>query len=312
MTGAEETAVGSGAPAGPRWPTKSEHARWRRAELFAYPGIGLAVARANAGKPRGIVEETLRYSGDIDQRIVLVRPADAGGVRGLAVFVHGGSWKSGSPERYRFVGRWFAKRGYVTGVVGYRHVPEHVFPAQLADVLCAWALLREIAPRFGAPAEGAIIAGQSAGAHLAALAVYGASARVAAGIPDEATRAVALVSGPLDLGVLCPRKKFCPLIGELMGGDAGWNVADPALQVGAGDTWPLLVVHGAKDPLVNVAGSVSFADKVRDQGAPVTLDVVPAGHHVDLVRTFVDGDPASRPLEDFVAGSATPRPATVA
>jgi len=311
VTGAEETAADSGAPAPPRWPTRSEHARWRRAELFAYAGVGLAVARANVGKPIGIVEETLRYGGDIDQRIVLVRPADAAGVRGLAVFVHGGSWKSGSPERYRFAGRWFAKRGYAAGVVGYRHVPEHVFPAQLADILCAWALLRELAPRFGASADGAIIAGQSAGAHLAALAVYGAAAR-AAGIPDEATCAVALVSGPLDLGVLCPRKEFCPLIGELMGGDAGWDVADPVLQVGAGDTWPLLVIHGAKDPLVNVAGSASFADKARQQGAPVTLDVVPEGHHVDLVRVFVDGDSASRTLEGFVAGPASGRavPAT--
>jgi len=87
----------------------------------------------------------------------------------LIVFFHGGGFVCGDIDTHDSICSWLAKssRGRVLSV-GYRLAPETPFPGQLHDVraACAWAF--QNAQRFGAEPNRIAVAGDSAGAYLAA------------------------------------------------------------------------------------------------------------------------------------------------
>ncbi|HYD86623.1 MAG TPA: alpha/beta hydrolase [Vitreimonas sp.] len=87
----------------------------------------------------------------------------------LIVFFHGGGFVCGDIDTHDSVCSWLAKcsHGRVLSV-GYRLAPETPFPGQLHDAraACAWAF--QNAHLFGAESNRIALAGDSAGAYLAA------------------------------------------------------------------------------------------------------------------------------------------------
>lgn len=87
----------------------------------------------------------------------------------LIVYFHGGGFVCCDIDTHDSICSWLAKsaQGRVLSV-GYRLAPEAPFPAQLEDTraACAWAF--ENAHRFGAASDKIALAGDSAGAYLAA------------------------------------------------------------------------------------------------------------------------------------------------
>lgn len=87
----------------------------------------------------------------------------------LIVYFHGGGFVCCDIDTHDSLCSWIAasSQGRVLSV-GYRLAPEAPFPAQLDDAraACAWAL--ENAARFGAGPQRIAVAGDSAGAYLAA------------------------------------------------------------------------------------------------------------------------------------------------
>ncbi|MBC7768752.1 MAG: alpha/beta hydrolase [Phycisphaerales bacterium] len=87
----------------------------------------------------------------------------------LIVFFHGGGFVCGDIDTHDSICSWLAKcsRGRVLSV-GYRLAPETPFPGQLQDARAACAWTFQNAHRFGAEANRIALAGDSAGAYLAA------------------------------------------------------------------------------------------------------------------------------------------------
>ena len=64
------------------------------------------------------------------------------------LYVHGGSWISGSPAGYRaFLSRVSQAAGAVVLAVDYRLAPEHPFPDGLDDCLDAYQWMRRNGPK---------------------------------------------------------------------------------------------------------------------------------------------------------------------
>ena len=87
----------------------------------------------------------------------------------LLVYFHGGGFVCCDIDTHDSICSWLAKSSHSRVLsVGYRLAPETPFPGQLEDVRagCAWAF--QNAPRLGAAPEKLILAGDSAGAYLAA------------------------------------------------------------------------------------------------------------------------------------------------
>lgn len=87
----------------------------------------------------------------------------------LLVYIHGGGFVCCDIDTHDSICSWLAKssQGRVLAI-SYRLAPETRFPGQVEDVraACTWAL--ENAQRLGATPEKIVVAGDSAGAYLAA------------------------------------------------------------------------------------------------------------------------------------------------
>jgi epsilon-lactone hydrolase len=84
------------------------------------------------------------------------------------LYIHGGSWISGSPAGYRaFLSRVSQATGAVVLAVDYRLAPEHPFPAGLEDCTQAYQWMRENGPDGKRSILSAYLMGDSAGGNLA-------------------------------------------------------------------------------------------------------------------------------------------------
>lgn len=175
------------------------------------------------------------------QRLDLLRPA-ACDAAPLLVWIHGGGWRTGRDGAVPEQILGMVSLGYAVAAVGYRYSQDAAFPAQLQDVRAAIRHLRHGAAAYGLNASAIVVAGFSAGAHLAALlAVTHASSfssrldlNASAHLPREAAeassaiRAAVAFSAPTDLVAF--RRDFeqqrrcggtcCDAVSALLGGCA--------------------------------------------------------------------------------------------
>ncbi|GAP15788.1 esterase/lipase [Longilinea arvoryzae] len=86
------------------------------------------------------------------------------------IYIHGGGWSIADKRQFRHFCQAIAAGGYVVFNVNYRLAPDYSHPAQLADVLSAMAWVKSHARRYAANPAEVFLGGDSAGAHLAALA----------------------------------------------------------------------------------------------------------------------------------------------
>ncbi|HWL06436.1 MAG TPA: alpha/beta hydrolase [Xanthobacteraceae bacterium] len=130
---------------------------------------------------------------------------DAGSGFPIIIAIHGGGWKAGSAGQYRHWGNWLASRGVGILAINYRLVNEtdNRFPAQLEDVCAAVKYVRAQAHAWGAAPDRIALMGDSAGAHLAALAALGGRRILGPRYPDSADldriRAVIGIYGVYDM-----------------------------------------------------------------------------------------------------------------
>jgi acetyl esterase len=105
-------------------------------------------------------------------RVRLYRPADAvARLLPAILYFHGGGWVMGSLEGYDLVCRYFcARSGCALVAVDYRLAPEHKFPAGIEDAVSAYRWLASEATRLGIDPARIVIAGDSAGGNVAAVA----------------------------------------------------------------------------------------------------------------------------------------------
>jgi acetyl esterase len=86
----------------------------------------------------------------------------------MVFYVHGGGFRILSKDTHWVMGLAFARRGFVVFNVSYRLAPKHPFPSALEDVSRAFTWVMKNAAQFGADPSRVVLAGESAGANLAA------------------------------------------------------------------------------------------------------------------------------------------------
>jgi acetyl esterase/lipase len=217
----------------------------------------------------------------------LTRPDDARRELPVLVYVHGGGWTGGDPQRQaRDLYHALARAGWATAAIRYPLAPHVIVEHQVDAVRAAVRWVRfELAHHGVAPGVVAI-AGGSAGGHLAAMAALTArdvSERVAAcvgmyGIYDMANRnRLRAPWGMIPNTVVGERYRDAP---------DRYHALSPIDQ-DVSQSPPVLVVHGTRDSLVPIAEGLQFAEVLRGAGRPV--DVVPvrgAEHAFDAVSSI--------------------------
>lgn len=251
--------------------------------------------------------------------------------RPVLLFVHGGAWIIGLKA---FQGiptlRHFAALGWVCFSINYRLSPKATFPDHIIDVKRAIAWVREHAAEYGCDPGFIVVAGNSAGGHLASLAALTANdPNLQPGFESVDTS----VAGCLSFyGIYDFSNRFAHwqnrglqelleryvLKARLSEHPERFEAASPLAHVDA-HAPPFLVVHGDCDSLVPVAEARAFVDALRRQTvAPCVYIEVPGAQHAFEVFSSVRTVQLLRGLQRFaidiyrryLATAKHPRPPT--
>jgi acetyl esterase len=247
-----------------------------------------------------------------------VTDLDAGGVRcrvfapegraPVVLYIHGGGWTLGSPEECEpFCRRLTLRSGWTTIVPDYRLAPEHPYPAALEDIERVLAWLRERGDALDLDTTRLALAGDSAGANLAAATALRARDR-----GDPGIAFLALLCPAVDLvGDFPSRRLFAHGFGlepETMSWSASAYAPDPDLR-GRADLSPLRASSLAGLPPTLIA--TAEHDPLRDEGEAYAARLADAGNavtatrHLGAIHFFTDPTrfAAADTLVDQVAGA---------
>lgn len=220
----------------------------------------------------------------------------------VVVFFYGGTWRRGERAQYQFVGRRLAEHGVLAIVTDYRTYPDATFPDFLDDAARAVAWSRQHVDEYGGDPEQLFVAWHSAGAQIAAL--LGADPRYLGqhGMQPDDLAGVIGLSGPYDF-----------VVGEqyrdVFGPPAQWPQAQ-AVNFVDGREPPFLLIHGADDRVVESRDSVQMAGKLRANGVPAQLLMLPnAGHGAPLLGLY-DPQRVPRVLPAMLAFIRAPQQAS--
>ena len=233
------------------------------------------------------------------QRLDVISP-EAPGPHPVIVFFHGGGWHSGRPQDYRFVGRTFARAGYVVVLPGYRLVPDGIYPRMLEDGAAAVAWTRAEIARFGGDPDKVMLMGHSAGAHTAVMLGLERQWLGQQGVPDDFVKGVAGLAGPYD---------FHPFTSDSARNAFG-HEPDPAvtqpITFVRSDAPPMLLLTGDADTTVKPRNSRVLAEALAAAGARAELVILPqvdhAGPVLKLARPFAGDTRVRDAVLDFLGG----------
>ena len=187
------------------------------------------------------------------------------------------------------------KDGYAIASVDYRLSTEARFPAQVHDIKAAIRFLRAHGGNWKVPVKKIVIAGDSAGGHLAALVgVSNGDEALEGRVGDDLThssRVQGILSfyGAANLTTILQQSTLhgltvrLPAL-ELLLGDLPTNapalarLASPVFHVDAHDP-PLLLLHGDQDPQMPINQALELQGVYQAVKAPVQLEVVHGAAH---------------------------------
>lgn len=226
---------------------------------------------------RALPHQEHAYGGLPRQRLDLFLPSDTPpGSRApaLLVFIHGGYWQELSKHSACFAAPACLAAGHAFAAVGYTLAPEATLEQIVQECRTALVWLHQHAERLGYDPARIVVAGSSAGAHLAAMCSLRGWPH-GAGLPAAAV----LVSGVYELA---------PLVGTSINTALGLTL-DSASQVSplhhslAGFA-PTVLAWGDIETDEFKRQSRAFGQALQAQGLPEvpTLEV-PARNHFDVV-----------------------------
>ena len=219
------------------------------------------------------IDFDVAYDVNPRQRLDIYRRTDDPSRGPVALFLYGGSWRHGCRSCYGFVGAALASQGIPTAVADYRLFPEVTWPAFQEDAALAFRwVAKHLALNGRRPV---ILIGHSAGAHLAAHLAL--DRRWIGGLPVGGLVGLA---GPYTFDPKAWASTsdiFAPAgISEILRPIALVNRQAP----------PTLLLHGARDDVVDPTVTKLFAGALQAAGTAVTAEILPGVGHRDLIVDF--------------------------
>ena len=230
----------------------------------------------------------------------------------MIVWVHGGAWRSGSRTSMP-LGK-LVEAGYAVASVDYRLSTQARFPAQVHDIKAAIRFLRGHGAEWKLPTNSIVIAGDSAGGHLAALVgVSNGHAELEGAVGDDPKQSsavqgiISFYGGANLMSILKQSTPHglsvrVPALDLLLGGQPEVvpelaRLASPVFHVDRSDP-PLLLLHGDQDPQMPINQAHELMGAYRKLDLPAHLEVVHGTAHggaafydaerMEVVKAFLE------------------------
>ncbi len=243
-----------------------------------------------------IVSETklnVSYGNDSAQRMDIYLPANRSILKTASlILIHGGGWNSGSKSSFSLYIDSLKNRlpDYAFFNIDYRLLTSnHIFPSQENDIKAAVDFIVRNAETYQVNKSKFVLLGASAGAHLALLQAYK--------YDTPKIKAVIDFFGPTDLTSMYnyPWHSMIPQLLQVLTGttpSANSNIYKNSSPVNFinSQTPPTLILHGAKDQIVDPSQSRLLKEKLQKSGVVNEMIVYPKEAHgwygADLTDSF--------------------------
>lgn len=233
----------------------------------------------------GLAKETVSYGKHRLQKMDVWWTPD--GMERPGVFIiHGGWWSSGDKKSMTRIARSYADLGYTVFNVNYRLSTQAAWPAQRTDALAAIATARRNADRWAFDADNYVVAGFSAGGHIAAaVGTFGNGVQGLKGVVGlspiiSPLRAYTDGAAAVEPAKVRLRKSAIRLAGGCHPKgkcSRTWASMEVAWHASRRDA-PMLTVH-AKDEFVPPAQSELLKESLGKLGVPVKTITMPGKSH---------------------------------
>ena len=117
----------------------------------------------------------------------------------VLVFIHGGWWRSLDKRDHSFIAPAFTQAGAMVVVPNYALCPAVTIEAITLQMVCALVWVYRHAARYGGDPQRIVVAGHSAGGHLAAMLLSCRWQDVMPDLPAQLVRSALSISGLFDL-----------------------------------------------------------------------------------------------------------------
>lgn len=242
------------------------------------PIIAEYVARSARARATSRCRRDLSYGGHPDERLdlFLAPRADAP----LLVYIHGGYWQELSKAASAFAACDAIAAGCAFAAVGYTLAPAASLDRIVEQCRRAVDWLFEQAQALGVDPGRIVLAGSSAGAHLAAMSLLGGRGR--GRNRGRAAAGAVLVSGIYDL-----RPLVRTYVNDALGLDEAAALRASPLALDLGGLPPTIVARGANETAEFARQSDAFAAALAAARVPSRTIVAQARNHFDVVLDLV-------------------------
>ncbi len=191
----------------------------------------------------------------------------------VVVFFYGGCWggcETFDKNSYEFVAEAFTALGYVTVLADYRLYPDVFFPQIIDDTRAVVEWVKDNIYQYGGASDSLVLAGHSAGAHLAAMLFF--NEEYLRKDTRSGVRAFIGFAGPYD---------FLPLTKDyqraVFGPKEKYIDGQPIAFVDGSEP-PSLLLYGELDSTVKPRNMANLAARITDLGGTV---ITKSYSHID-------------------------------
>ncbi len=223
------------------------------------------------------VEVDIQY-GEKPWQKLDVYPAQGDKNAPVVVFVHGGSWRHGRKDQYRFAADAFIRLGYTVVLPDYIKYPDEraKFPSFAQDAAAATAWVKENIAKHNGDANSIFLAGHSAGAHTVAILTADNQYLKAVNLKESDIRGVAGIAGPYS---------FVPdweVTKAVFGPESRYPLMDVFNYVD-GNEPPTILLHSSADAQVGQYNTDGLHDRLVAKGVTSKKVIYSKPTHIDMV-----------------------------
>ncbi|WP_045727251.1 alpha/beta hydrolase [Xanthomonas sp. GPE 39] len=255
-----------------------------------FAGLNAGSSRHGLNEQRGIV-----YDPANGLALDVYRPVAAQDAP-VVVFFHGGTWKHGTRQQYRWAGEALARHGVVAIVPDYRKYPQVSLDGFMHDAATAVAWSQRHAAEYGGDPRRLVVMGHSAGAQMAALLATDSHWLQSQGLSPRQLCGLVGLAGPYDFLPLTD-----PDLIAIFGSDPAQQRRSQPVAFVNGDEPPALLLHGDADKTVLPRNSKSLQAALQGVGVPAELKTYSGVSHMGVLLALRKDDPALPVMTDSIA-----------
>ena len=219
----------------------------------------------------------------------------------VVIFVHGGSWRHGRKDQYRFAADAFIRMGYTVVLPDYIKYPDQraKFPSFAEDAALATAWVKSNIDQHNGDVNNIFLAGHSAGAHTVAILTADSQYLSAVGLSESDIRGVAGIAGPYS---------FIPdweVTQAVFGPESRYPLMDVFNYVD-GNEPPTVLLHSTADTQVGQYNTEGLYERLNNAGVKTKKIIYQTPSHIEMVTMlhpwFFKGDNVAKDIDTFFRG----------